>query len=430
MRIQQLKLLINSKLSKDLVYVFISQLVIMLSAFLINKIVSVRLGVEGFAQYSLIKKSAYLFNSIMTGGMLVALPRYLARHTRKTTNIGRYLFPSSIFVFLFYIVVLGFVILIFPDLFSQLLFNEEGSYSLLLITFFMALAQSYGMIIYAFFQGHGNFKRYNRVQMIFNLVLLLLSLITSSNIFRMIFVSHLGVLVYLFFITKKGNIIHPLKSFNRKIIWKTSEILAFYGFPRMLQRLVLLAQNIFPVIIILHRLSLTDVGIFSAGIAITSLISPIFGMTGGVLLQRVSLYYKNNKIKLINKVLSIALLSYLLLSSIGVLLIVSFKGFLIPLMFSKEFNAVESVLWIFAISLVPQCIFQLLCNPIDAMSKIPFNLITISVSTIVLFTIILFANSIYDCALAYLISNIVTAFLTLIFWVFVMRKAVKSNNDT
>lgn len=410
------------QLSKDLLYVFLSQIIIMLSALIINKVISVYYGVDGFALYSLINKTAYFFNCIMTGGMVIALPRYLSRYDKSTSHLKKYFLPSSLLIFATYTTVLGVSVLLFPNIFSTVFFKEKSNYSIIGATIIMAIAQGLGLISYSYFQGNGDFKKYNSTQMLFNLLLLVSTIIIRSNLLAMLYISHLVVLLYSILVLKKETSITTMRNLDKRGIIASVKSLSFFGFPRMLNRLVFHLQSIFPVLIILHRLSIIDVGIYTAGLAIQNIVTPIFSITGGVLLQRVSKYYKSHKFDLINKVLFITLIVYLAISSIGAFVLILFKVFFIKLMFSEKFMVLTGILWYFALSIIPRSIYQLFCNPLDAVSRTPYNLITTSVSTIIFLILLFSASTLVDCARAYLLSNALMGSLSLIFWWIVVKK--------
>jgi O-antigen/teichoic acid export membrane protein len=69
-----------SHLGKDILITLVSQFLIMVLALIVNKLLSNYLGVEGYGQYSIIKKSTSVLSFVMLGGMGIALPRYLSFH--------------------------------------------------------------------------------------------------------------------------------------------------------------------------------------------------------------------------------------------------------------------------------------------------------------------------------------------------------------
>lgn len=85
----------NSKFSKDVILTLFSQIIIMCSALGINKILSEILGVEGYGQYSIIKKSSAVLSFMMLGGMGITLPRFLSSYLAEN-DIPHYLFTIKV----------------------------------------------------------------------------------------------------------------------------------------------------------------------------------------------------------------------------------------------------------------------------------------------------------------------------------------------
>jgi hypothetical protein len=71
---------LRSGLGKDILFTLASQIAIMVLMLVVNKILSVKLGVEGYGQYSIIKKNTQVVSFVMLCGIGIALPRYLSAH--------------------------------------------------------------------------------------------------------------------------------------------------------------------------------------------------------------------------------------------------------------------------------------------------------------------------------------------------------------
>ena len=80
---------------KDILLTLSSQIVIMCSALVVNKILSETMGVEGYGQYSIIKKSSAVLSFMMLGGMGITLPKFLSSYLAEN-DISRYLFTIKV----------------------------------------------------------------------------------------------------------------------------------------------------------------------------------------------------------------------------------------------------------------------------------------------------------------------------------------------
>ena len=56
---------LRSKMSKDIIWTFTVQMMIMVCAFVVTKLLSNRLSVEDFGQYNLIKRSVQVLSFMM-----------------------------------------------------------------------------------------------------------------------------------------------------------------------------------------------------------------------------------------------------------------------------------------------------------------------------------------------------------------------------
>ena len=62
----------------DVSWTFAAQMVVLLSAFALNKVLSSRVDVDTFGEYNIIKRSATVISFIMLAGTGIAVPRYMA----------------------------------------------------------------------------------------------------------------------------------------------------------------------------------------------------------------------------------------------------------------------------------------------------------------------------------------------------------------
>ena len=80
----------GAKMTKDVVWTFIIQMMIMLCSFVITKLLSNRLDMDEFGQYNLIKRSIQVLSFMMLAGVGITLPRYIplyqtGRHEKAYT---------------------------------------------------------------------------------------------------------------------------------------------------------------------------------------------------------------------------------------------------------------------------------------------------------------------------------------------------------
>ena len=67
----------KTSFKKDVIITIIGQLIVLLITFIVNKIVSVQLGTEGYTEFSIAKRSAGVISYVMLMGLGIAVPRFI-----------------------------------------------------------------------------------------------------------------------------------------------------------------------------------------------------------------------------------------------------------------------------------------------------------------------------------------------------------------
>ena len=415
-----IKRALSYKLTRDVFYVGLAQVAMLISVFGVNKVVSIYTGVAGFALFSLIKRAGGVLSSVLTGGMTIALPRYVARQGGTSSKMRQLLLCSALFVICLYAIPCICCMLIAPEELGRLLFGEDGVGELplltLCVTFLFAVAQAISNTLFSYYQGVGDFRKYNSSQILCSTICLVMTLLFRKDVYGVVLASYLSVLLYS--VVKVRQLLNDIGWIRHKIYALRCAIkkLFLYGFSRMLHDVILYLQDVIPLTIILSRFDLKSVGIYSAGLALPLTIAPLFAFTGGVFLQRVSKLSKGGQWSKIRLIMRIATILFLILSAVGAALIIAFDRSLIRILFSDDFLEVTGLTIFFALSLIPRAIYLLYRNPLDAVSEKPYNLIIVSARTMILVGGLLTASSVYECAKWYLYSSITMAVLPIVFW--------------
>ena len=415
----------NSQLGKDVFYVFMAQAMIMVSVFCINKIIGVFIGVAGFGLFSLIKRAGGVLCCIQKGGISVALPRYIARFSKSSFSsiIYKNLLYSSMMIMGGYIMLSILLYLLFPITFNQLLFQESSvEESLIWATFIFSFGQATSNLLYSYYQGKGLFKQYNKVQIISSLVCLSFTFVFRQDIAVLVIGSYTALSIFsisMLTVELKKLRKVPLQCY---LLRKSFFTILPYGASRMGHELVSLLRDVLPLSVILYRFNMESVGLYSAALSIPLAISPLFAFTGGIFLQRISTLYKERDIVSIKRLLNRALCLFLGIALLGTLFLIFLRRPLMHLFYSSTFDGAIELSLLFSLSLIPRAIYLLYQNPLDAISAKPYNLIVLILSTILLLVLLFYATTLNQCAVAYLISSIITALLTLTFWHIQIKK--------
>ncbi len=422
--------LLKSKLGKDVVFTFSAQVLIMLTFLIVNKILSNSLGVDGYGQYSLIKKNSAVLSMVMLGGMGIALPRFFAFYRGKNQNTrSEYIALSSIlFVIIVTLVVSILSVILYTSTESILIGTNDKL--LYITTFIYSFSIAISAYMYAFYRGKNEFIKYNTTQIIIQLLILFSCFFIKENLIEILVTW--SILTYLYTFYELGKSFRLLyknldkTDFILNIRSSLKEIFS-YGLTRLLGDLVLFSFYALPLIYANTLFGMTQTSYFSVGITISNIITPLFALLGMILLPYVSEQAANENHTHIKSTVNKLMVVYLILSlMISSVLSVALPTF-IELLFNKDYLASETVSLIIIWSIIAQSVYLLLRNPLDAVSKKPINTINLFVSLILMIGLFNYSESILDLAYSFLISNILLAILSAFSWYLIYPKTIKKN---
>lgn len=99
------------------------------------------------------------------------------------------------------------------------------------------------------------------------------------------------------------------------------------------------------------------------------------------------------------------------------------------ILYSNEYTEQLNIAKILLITLIPRAQFLLLRNPIDAISVRPVNTISLCLSFLIMLLIMFFSNSVTLMAWSFVISDLVLAVLSMIFWSFMVNRKSGAENE-
>lgn len=424
----------KSKLGKDVAVTFIAQAFIMVTFFIVNKVLSNTFGVEMYGQYSLIKKNSAVISMVMLAGMGIAIPRFVAYYKAKAnpTKANSIIVSSLIIVFLisFLTIILA---LLFSDQLENLIIGVKGDLKLYYVTLIYSLSICISAFMYSFYRGIGDFLKFNTTQIVIQILILMSCLFVNKHL--------LDVLLWWSLLTIVATIIIVYKDFvcvfnesrqQLKLVdLKDSMIeLLPFGTTRLIGDFVLFSFNALPLIFSNSEFGIRQTAFFSVGIMIANMITPLFGFLGMVLLPYVSEQVaaeNHQKIKSsVNRLMGI----YVVLSVIMTLFVIFFADFVIQLLFSVDYIESRDIVIVLIWTIVAQAVYLLLRNPIDAISKFPLNTINLILSFIVMLVLFIFSDTLIQLTYSFLAANFVLAFLSVVSWYiiypkFFQRKIIK-----
>lgn len=396
-----------SHTGKDVLWTLLGQLSVMLCLLVINKILSNSLTVDEFGQYNMIKRGASVLSFVMLGGMGIALPRYLSFYLggQKKTEARTFVLASILYIIM--VVTIVFVACCcFHKRISTLIIGEENPTSLLIVILY-AYSMTYASYIYAYLRGLDRFKEFNIVQTVYQL-LMLLPLLGYACFSTIDYFSLWGI-VGLMLCTlwsireiKKGRWA-LFKGIRRKRLAKEMMIVAKYSPMRLIGDFFLFSLAAFPVLYIGHCMSAVSVAFFSVGLTFVTMVNPVFSFLGVILLPYVSRCVANKNFNHANIFIGNLLTVELAIALSLVMILWIIMPFMVNLFFSAKYMAAVPIARIIVLSIIPNMVYLLYRNPIDAVSVIPYNTIILMLSFVLLVSLFAMSTSLYEMSWAMVI---------------------------
>lgn len=409
---------LKSQMSKDVIWTFTIQMAIMLCAFAVTKILSNRLSVDDFGQYNLIKRSIQVLSFVMLAGVGIALPRYIPLY--KKGNEPKSIVPLLIAT-LIYIIGITLLICIICGILNKemqsIILGEYGNNSLFIIAIAYAFALAMAQFTFAYYRGTGNFKWYNGTQLTVQtaiiLPLILFPFLTTKIVFTAwLIITAILVTIYLgreFAIKRMPHVtLTEVKSELNTVIR--------YSSGRLVADFFLFSLSAFPLIYISNSLGLQPTAYFSVGITFVTMVTPLYSFMGIILLPYVSESLANKDLQRASIFINKLTLAYLLSAIAIVAFIYVFINFLTSFFFSESYLMTSDLSRIMILSVLPQAIYLLYRNPIDAISVIPYNTIILGISLIAMIFAFSHFSSLVQLAWSYVAVSLLQGVLSWITW--------------
>ena len=200
--LKDIKEKLHSGMGKDIILTFTIQILIMLCSFAINKLLANRLSIDEFGQYNVIKRSVQVLSFVMLAGVGIALPRYIPiyRNSNPPRKTAPLLTAALIYIIGITTVVLA-ICLLFSSQMRPVIIGESNNSNLMLIAMAYAFILAMAQYVFAYYRGSGKYLWYNGSQLFMQLAiiipLVLLPLLTISNVFGSWLVITILLVVYL-----------------------------------------------------------------------------------------------------------------------------------------------------------------------------------------------------------------------------------------
>lgn len=412
---------LNSGMGKDVVWTFSLQITIMLCSFVITKLLASRLSIDDFGQYNVIKRSVQVLSFVMLAGVGIALPRYIPiyRNSKPPRRIAPLLGAALIYIIGVSLVVF-LVCMVFSSQMQDIIIGQSGNMGLLLVALAYAFALAMAQYAYAYYRGVGNFKWYNGAQLGVQLSIVLPLIFLPELTVKGVFVSWLMLttLLVAFYIGRELWLFSRRNDTFASDTPLTSHLntIIKYSSGRLLADFFLFSLSAFPLIYISNAQGLQSTAYYSVGITFVTMVTPLFSFMGIILLPYVSECIAKGEIKAANRLINRLTLLYLGASLLITLILYIFTSFLTYLLFAGSYVVATDLTRIMILAILPQAIYLLFRNPIDAIAVIPYNTIIIGVCLVVMVVSFAFSTTITQFAWAYLGVSVLQGLLSWLTW--------------
>ena len=426
--LKMIKEKLNSGMGKDVIWTFSLQITIMLCSFAITKLLASRLSIDDFGQYNVIKRSVQVLSFVMLAGVGIALPRYipLYRNATPPRRIAPLLSASLI-----YIIGVSLVVFLCCMLFStqmqDVVIGQSDNMTLLLVALAYAFTLAMAQYAYAYYRGIGNFKWYNGAQLAVQLAIVLPLVLLPVLTVKCVFVSWLVITALLVAFYLGRELYQYSQTANCKL--QTSNFreslheIIKYSFGRLLADFFLFSLSAFPLIYISNVQGLQPTAYFSVGITFVTMVTPVFSFMGIILLPYVSERIAKGEMKVANHFVNRLSLLYVGASLLITMILYLFTSFLTCLLFAGSYVVTVDLTRIMILSILPQAIYLLYRNPIDAVSVTPYNTIILGICLTVMVVSFSLSTTLNQFAWAYLIVSVIQGLLSWLTWKLIRKKS-------
>lgn len=408
-------------LRKDLIFTLLSQIGIMVIGLLINKVLSNYLSTDDFATFNIIKRNASVVGFTLLGGLGIALPRFLPQLEKREEK--RDFIINSLWLMFFITILIVVIFILFQHYLTELIFGSAANY-LLFLMLLNGLAIALTSYLYALYRGVHELLKFSLVQFLIQFSILLfcvfyredfISFLIYSSLFQCVIV----VLLLSLYFKKKLSSYERYK-YNKEEVYSIFR----YSGPRLIGDFILFSLSSIPLIILSRRFGLTNSSYFVVAVTLNAIITPIFSYVGVILLPKVSQSIKDKKFNRMKSLLNKFMLLYLLMSICTIGFIYLLGENLIMILFSEKYLASLLLVKVTALSIIPNSVYLLLRNPIDAISEKAYNTWNLLITLIFVCIGMSIADTVLNASIIYVIGFGILALLSFFRWEQLKRSVI------
>ena len=420
-------------MGQDVVWTFALQIGVMVCAFAITKLLASRLSIDDFGQYNVIKRSVQVLSFVMLAGVGIALPRYipLYRNSTPPRRIVPLLVASLVYILGVSLVVLV-VCLLFSTQMQDIVIGQTGNGCLLLIALGYAFTLAMAQFVFAYYRGTGNFKWYNGTQLAVQLAIVVPLVLLPVLTVKTVFVSWLVItaLLVVLCLVKEGRgrwgeVSDGTPHFTRQSsLYDSLKTIVKYSSGRLVADFFLFSLSAFPLIYISQAMGLQATAYYAVGITFVTMVTPVFSFIGIILLPYVSACIAKGEMQRADKVITRLLLLYVGAALLITVVLYIFTDFMTALLFARNYVAAGDLTRIMILAILPQALYLLYRNPIDAVAVVPYNTVILGISLAAMVGSFVWASTLTQYAWAYLTVSLLQGLLSWLTWQIIQKRSI------
>jgi O-antigen/teichoic acid export membrane protein len=342
---------------------FATEFIVLISQLLTFKLAAHLLGVDGFSEYTVARRTIMLIYPIAMLGLGVGLPRYIGRATVSSDSSLSARYLATAVVSIGATTVLSLALLnLFKPAFAYLFFGDSAYANLIFPLGLMLLGLNVHGIVYGYFRGRLAMKRANLIQLI-----------------------NLGMVPPLAFVVFRGNINHVLEGIgiftslvafcalvfaapleNLSIRSTEARELLHYSLQRVPADFAQFALFALPATFATHVRGLQEGGFVAFGVSVLTMMGALFSPIGIILLPRASQMFADGRQDSLRRHV-MRIVKYALVVSIAITLLIElFSKPLVNFYLGPSFAPLSSVIRALGWGAVPYALYCILRSLLDA----------------------------------------------------------------
>lgn len=365
---------------KQFFFTYFAQVIILIATLIIYRMIAHNFGPEGMGKYSLIKKVAVFLESALLLGLAVGLPRYIAISQKKIQRAA-YLKIAWLIACVNLSIFLIFVNL-FKEGFAKIFFGQSNYTNLILPFSSLLVGLMFCSLVYSYFRGRLFVKTFNFFQLIYLILIPLISflLLKNSSIEKVITVIGIDLLliscVFLLPLTRELFLSIPKKQLKESL-----KKLMRYSIPRLPADFALNGLFALGPIIAAHFITIQEVGYLSISQNLIHITGMAIAPLGIILLPQVSaLIIGGGKEKVIKAKINLFIPALIQCSIFLCFQLVLFTKVIVKFWLGSEFFPAVPLMRLMSISVIFYIFYVGMRSILDAVKIKPLNTINLFIS--------------------------------------------------